>query len=160
MRELNPEHVRAVLGMINRAPYFRHLSMEVKEIGKGHSLVEITLGREHLNPFGGLHGGVHASVLDTAAYWALYGEIDENAGFTSVDLRIDYLAPAGGGTLIARGKRLKIGRTMCLAEATMHDAKGKYLAHALSKSLVAPGLQTIRNVVEFTGGGNLPPKFL
>ena len=76
MREPNPEHIEAVLNLINQGPYFKHLSMPVKEIGIGYSLVELDLGKEHLNPFGGVHGGVYASAIDTAAYWAVYCEVN------------------------------------------------------------------------------------
>ena len=65
MSELNPKHVEAVMTMINQGYYFKHLSMFVKDIGMGYSLVEVDIGDEHLNPFGGLHGGVYASGQST-----------------------------------------------------------------------------------------------
>jgi acyl-coenzyme A thioesterase PaaI-like protein len=42
--------------------------MPVKEIGIGYSIVELTVGVEHMNPFGGINGEAYASVIDTAAY--------------------------------------------------------------------------------------------
>jgi len=45
--------------------------MQVKDLGKGYSQVGMDVGNEHLNPFGGLHGGAYASAIDTAAYWAV-----------------------------------------------------------------------------------------
>jgi hypothetical protein len=51
MPELNPKHVQMVIDIINRGPCFWHLSMPVKELGKGYSLVELGIGNEHLNPF-------------------------------------------------------------------------------------------------------------
>ena len=70
MASLNPDHVTAVLSAINQGPFFRHLSMPVTDMGIGYSVVELDVVDEHLNPFGGIHGGVYASVIDTAAYWA------------------------------------------------------------------------------------------
>jgi uncharacterized protein (TIGR00369 family) len=160
MRELNPEHMKAVIDAMNRGPYFRHLSMFIKEIAMGYSLVELDIGNEHLNPFGGLHGGVYASAIDTAAYWAVYGELDEGVGFTSVDLRVDFLAPISEGQMIIRGNRIKIGKVMCLAEATAFDRNDKCLAHGLSKLIVSPGLQTIKDAADFMGAKPLPPKFI
>jgi len=160
MASLNPEHVQAVIKAINQGPYFRHLSMPVKEIGTGYSIVELEVSNEHLNPFGGIHGGVYASVIDTAAYWAVYCELAEGVGYTSIDLKIDYLGPTSGGVIIAKGRSIKIGRTMCLAEATATDQDGKWLAHGTSKMMIAKGLQTIDNAVHFTGSEQLPPKFI
>ena len=160
MASLNPEHVRAVIKAINQGPYFRHLSMPVKEIGTGYSIVELKVSNEHLNPFGGIHGGVYASVIDTAAYWAVYCELEDGVGLISIDLKIDYLAPISGGVIIAKGRSIKIGRSMCLAEATATDKEGKWLAHGTSKMMVTKGLQTIENAIRFTGSKALPPKFI
>jgi uncharacterized protein (TIGR00369 family) len=160
MRELNPEHVQAVINVINQGPYFRHLSMSVKEMRMGYSVVELDIGNEHLNPFGGLHGGVYASAIDTAAYWAVYCEMDEGAGLISVDLRVDFLAPAGDGKMLIKGRRIRIGKTMCLAEATAFGRNDKWLAHGISKMMITPGLQTIEHAFDFTGAKHLPQKFI
>ena len=160
MASLNPEHIQAVIKAINNGPYFKHLSMPVKEIGPGYSIVELKIGNEHLNPFGGIHGGVYASVIDTAAYWAVYCELDEMVGCISIDLKIDYLAPISSGVIITKGRSIKIGRSMCLAEATAADKDGKWLAHGTSKMMVTKGLQTIENAFSFTGTKTLPAKFI
>jgi uncharacterized protein (TIGR00369 family) len=160
VRELNPKHVEAVISVINQGPYFRHLTMPVKEIGMGYSIVELHIGNEHLNPFGGLHGGVYASAIDTAAYWAVYCELDEGAGLISVDLKVDYLAPANAGKMLIKGHRIKIGKTMCLAEATAFDQNDRWLAHGISKMMVTQNLQTIKDAFDFVGVRNLPPKFI
>jgi uncharacterized protein (TIGR00369 family) len=160
MASLNPEHVQAVIRAINEGPYFRHLSMPVKEMGIGYSVVELTVGEEHMNPFGGIHGGVYASVIDTAAYWAAYCELDEKVGLISIDLKIDYLAPSRKGVIFTKGRSIKIGKSMCLAEATATDEEGKWLAHGTSKMMVTQGLQTMEDALNFTGSGHLPPKFL
>jgi uncharacterized protein (TIGR00369 family) len=157
---LNPAHVQAVIKAINEGPFFKHLSMPVKEMGIGCSMVELKIGNEHLNPFGGIHGGAYASVIDTAAYWAAYCELEEGVGLISIDLKIDYLAPISSGVITARGRSIKIGRTMCLAEATATDKNGKWLAHGTSKMMITKGLQTIEDAFRFTGLPALPPKFV
>jgi uncharacterized protein (TIGR00369 family) len=160
MNELNPKHVEAVLDLVNQGPYFRHLSIVIKEVGVGYSLVELTIGNEHRNPFGGLHGGVYASAIDTAAYWSVYGEMDESAGYITVDLKVDLLSPATSGKIIVKGRRIKIGKTMCLAESTAFDETEKCLAHGTSKMMITSGLQTIKSAASFMGGGALPPKYI
>ncbi len=160
MPMLNPEHVKAVIDIINHGPYFRHLSMPVIDLGVGFSVVELSIGNEHLNPFGGLHGGVYASAIDTAAYWAVYCELDEGVGLISIDLKVDYLAPANSGKMIIKGHRIKMGKTMCLAEATAFDQNEKWLAHGISKMMVTQGHQTMKDAMDFVGDGHLPPKFI
>ncbi len=157
---LNPEHLASVIDLINRGPYFRLLSMEIRELRAGYARVEIQLEEKHLNPFGGLHGGVYASLIDTAAYWAVYGDIEENAGLTSLDLSVDNLAAASSGLLVAEGRRIKAGRSICLAAVTVSSQQGKLLAHGTSKQLITQGIQSISQATAAMGRPDLPPKFL
>ncbi|NPV93039.1 MAG: PaaI family thioesterase [Firmicutes bacterium] len=160
MRRLNPEHIKAVIELINQGPYFRLLSMEVKELDIGYARVEVDMEDKHLNPFGGIHGGVYSSLIDTAAYWAVYCEVEENAGLISLDLKVDNLSPVKDGRLVVEGRRIKAGRSVCLAEASVVDSHGRRLAHGTSKQMVTPGLQTINQAVEAMGYKPLPPKFI
>lgn len=160
MKKLNPEHIKAILDLINQGPYFRLLSMEVCKLDFGYCRVEVDLDTKHLNPFGGLHGGVYASIIDTASYWAVYCELEEDAGLISLDLKVDNLATAKGGKLIVEGKKIKVGRSICLSEATVTDVQGKLLAHGSSKQMITKGLQSINQAVTAMGYQHLPPKFL
>jgi uncharacterized protein (TIGR00369 family) len=160
MKDLNPKHVEAVIELINQGPFFKLLSIRVKDLGQGYSLVEMEVSHQHMNPFGGLHGGAYAAAIDTAAYWSIYGELEEELGLTSLDLKADFLAPANVGKMIVHGKRIKMGRTICLAEATAFDQQEKCLAHGVSKMMVLQGAQAIKDAAGFMGRGSLPPKFI
>ena len=160
MKTLNPDHIKAVLDLINQGPYFRLLSMKVCEMGTGFARVEMNIENKHLNPFGGTHGGVYSSLIDTAAYWAVYCDIEEDAGLISLDVKVDNLAPVKEGHLVVEGKRIKAGKSICIAEAAIVDSRGKYLAHGTSKQMIIPGLQTIAQAVSAMGHKPLPPKFI
>ncbi len=153
MKELNPAYIDHVNRLINNSPYFKLLSMTIVDAGFGFSLLEIDLDRKHLQPFGFVHGGVFASIIDAACFWSLFHEIeDPNAGATTVDLKLNYLAPAASGKLIAKGRRIKLGRTLGYAEATVSDEDGKLLAHGTSTLMILP---ENRLVIDQP----LPPKF-
>ena len=160
MKTLNPEHIKAVLDLINNGPYFRLLSMKVSAMGKGFATVDMDIANKHLNPFGGIHGGVYSSLIDTATYWAVYCDVEENAGLISIDVKVDNLAPVKEGNLAVKGKRIKAGKSICIAEARIVDNQGKYLAHGTSKQMVIPGLQSIEQAVSAMGYEQLPPKFI
>lgn len=159
MRKINPDHIAAVLELINRGPYFQLLSMRVTRLGMGYSTVVVDLERKHLNPFGGIHGGVYSSLIDTAAYWALYCDVEENAGYITIDVSVDILAPVQKGRLTVEGKRLKAGKSICIAEAGVMDHRGRPIAHGKSKQMVTAGLQSIAQAVSAMEGRALPPKF-
>ncbi len=151
---INPRYAEMVKKLVNQSPYFHLLSMELREFDIGTSLVEIDLQEKHLQPFGAVHGGVFATIIDATTFWAVYGEVDERSGMTSVDLKLNYLAPAAApGRLIARGRRIRIGKTLGLAEAEVTNEEGKIVAHGTSTLMVMAGLS-------FTNQDRLPPKFI
>jgi len=160
MKPINPEHIKGIIDLINQGPYFVLLSMEVKELSLGYSRVEVNLENKHLNPFGGIHGGVYSSLIDTAAYWAVYCDVEEDAGYISLDVQVDMLSAVKDGLLIVEGKRIRAGRSVCKAEATITDSNGKLLSHGTSKQMVIPGVQTISQAVSAMGYKSLPPKYI
>jgi uncharacterized protein (TIGR00369 family) len=158
--KLNPEHITALMSIINKAPYFQLLNMKVVDIADARSIVEIHIdSAKHSNPFGGVHGGVIASLIDAAAYWATYSALSEESGLITADLSINYLATPKDNRLIAEGRRIKAGRTLCLSEATVKDGEGRLIAHGLSKQFVTEGIQTMAKAVAQVGAEPLPNKY-
>lgn len=154
MRRLNPGYVEGIRSATNGCPYFSLLSMKIVDLELSRSLLEIDLGQKHLQPFGQVHGGVFSSIVDAAAWWAVFTEADEDMGMTTVELKLNYLAPASGrGKMIARGRSIKLGRTLGLGDAEIIDEEGKLLAHGTSTMMVIPKL----GLGNFAG---LPPKFV
>lgn len=143
---LNPEHIAAVIDLINRGPYFQLLSLQVVELSLGYSRVVVDLEWKHLNPFGGIHGGVYASLIVTTTYWAVYCDVAEDDGYISIDVNVDSLAPVKERRLIVEGRRIKAGKSIFVAEATVTDHKGRSVAHGKSKQMMTQGLQSIAQV--------------
>ena len=134
--------------------------MKVTEIGTGYSVVLAGIGKKHMNPFGGLHGGVYASVIDTAAYWSAYCNLPEDSGLVSIDLKVDFLSSAIEGNVIIKGQSIKSGKTIYLTEAKMFHENGRLLGHGTSKLLVTPNQQSMHDIVTYIGSGKLPSKFI
>ena len=151
MPKLNPAYVEAIKRVVNTSPYFNLISMEMKNFEPGHSRLEVALEEKHLQPFGMVHGGVFASLVDAAAYWALYAEVDEGKWMTTVEMKLNFLAPAQAGKLVAEGRRIKLGRTLGLGEARVEDGEGKLLAHGIGTFMILPGQGF---------SDSFPPKFL
>ncbi|MEI7451236.1 MAG: PaaI family thioesterase [Desulfomonile sp.] len=153
MREMNPLYVETLIHGTNKCPYFTLLSMKLLQFDIGRSLLQIDVQDKHLQPFGMVHGGVFSSIIDAAAFWAVYPDVDENSGLTSVDLKLNYLAPSSRGKLIATGRRIKLGKTLGLGEAEVTDENGRILAHGTSTLIILPDFP-------FGHEGTLPPKFI
>ena len=160
MKTMNPEHIKVILDIINQSPYLKLLSVKVYELQSGYCKAEVDLGKRHLNSFGGAHGGVYASLIDTATFWAVYCDLRENVGLTTIDLKVDNLATVKEGKLVVEGKQIKVGRSICLSEATVKDIHGKLLAYGTSKQLILEGIQSFSQAASVMGYQSLPPKFL
>jgi uncharacterized protein (TIGR00369 family) len=153
IKKFNPAHTEAIAKIVNASPYIALLSMELKRLDRGESRIDIETGQKHLQPYGIVHGGVYASLIDAAAYWAVYAGIDEIVGLTTVELKVNYLSPVSKGRLIGKGKSIKIGKTICLGEASIEDEKGNLVAHGTSTLMVL-------DLLKIQGQSHLPPKFL
>src|SRR3990172_9825071 len=147
---LNQDYVKAVSQLVNRSPYFALLSMEVRDLQWGTSLLEVYLEEKHLQPFGNVNGGVMASVVDAATFWAVFPQVERGKGLTTAEIKVNYLAPVQKGKLVARGQIIKLGRTLALGEARVMDSGGKLVAHGTATMMVLPE-------VNIAGYEDLPP---
>ena len=150
---LNPKYTKAISNIVNRSPYFSLLSMKIKELEWGTSVLEVELEEKHLQPFGYVHGGAIASVLDAATFWAVFPQVKDGMGLTTVEIKVNFLAPVREGKLVVKGRCIKIGKTLALGDATIYEAKGNLLAHGTATMMVVPDLKV-------EGQENLPPKLI
>ena len=153
MKQLNPAWVQTLASMGNACPFFQLLSMDIKELSWGRSHLAIDLASKHHQPFGIVHGGVMASLIDAAGWWAAYSQLEPGLGLTTVEMKLNYLAPAISGQALGQGQVLKMGRSLALAQAQVTDPKGNLLAHGTVTLMVLPQLRV-------PGQDGLPPKFL
>ena len=140
-KKINPEYLKAITGLANDCPYFKLLSMSIASLGEGRSVLEIDLEEKHLQPFGMVHGGVFSSLIDAAAFWAIFTEVDEHTGLTTIEMKLNYLAPVQKGRIVAKGRRIKMGNTLALAEATVTDEQGKLLSHGTATFMILSSLK-------------------
>jgi uncharacterized protein (TIGR00369 family) len=115
--------------------------------------LEVDLGEKHLQPFGNVHGGVMASVMDAAAFWAVFPQVKDGLGLTTVEIKVNYLAPVKNGKLVAKGRCIKIGRTLALGETYITSEEGNLLAHGTATMMIVSDLKV-------EGQDNLPPKLI
>jgi uncharacterized protein (TIGR00369 family) len=151
--ELNPKYTEAVTRVVNQSPYFSLLSMEIKDLKWGSCILEVKLEGKHLQPFGFVHGGAIASVMDAAAFWAVFPQVKKGMGLTTVEVKVNYLAPVQQGKLVAQGRCIKMGKTIALGEAMINNDKGGLVAHGTATMMVVPNLK-------IPGYEDLPPSRL
>jgi uncharacterized protein (TIGR00369 family) len=90
------------------------------------------------NPMGTVHGGIIATLLDSALGCAVQTVLPDGAGYTTLSLELKYLRPVtvDAGELRATGTVVHAGRRQATAEGHLIDASGRLLATATSTCLV------------------------
>jgi uncharacterized protein (TIGR00369 family) len=123
--EITPDSVQR---LITRAPYHQWLGLQVLALHDDGIDLKAQWREEWVvNPERRYtHGGILAALIDLAADWALVKVTGR--GVPTVDLRVDYHAPAMPGDLIAKGRVVKAGGQISTAEAHVYDLNGKLLA--------------------------------
>ncbi len=98
----------------------------------GYSRFEIDITPEHCNPMGLPHGGVYASILDTAlgSSGCWNGDPETFNPSVTLNLNVSYLAQPKGTHLICEGQRVGGGKSIYFSEGEIRDETGVVLARA------------------------------
>ncbi|MCF3594965.1 PaaI family thioesterase [Rhodobacteraceae bacterium LMO-12] len=113
-------------------PFQAHLGFSIDEWAQDYCRLSQPM-LDHLgNRYGIPHGGVMATLLDTAlGYSVCYtGDPDNKQLVMTLALNVQYLSVARGQTLIAEGRKIGGGRTVAFAEGQIKDEHGTLIATA------------------------------
>ena len=120
------------------SPFHTWMGMRVLAVREGEVDLALDAEPHHLNLQGSVHGGVLATLADTAAGLAVRSVIEPGSRHVSINLDVQYLRGARGGTVIARGRVLRAGRSVAFADAEVADEEGTVLARAQVTVAVSP----------------------
>lgn len=135
------EQLQAVIdGRLPHPPIMDLMDMASFEAELGRIVVTMRAQEFHYNPLGGVHGGVIATLLDTAAGCAVHSTLADGEMYTSLDLITKFLRPVtvDSGLLRCEGEVINRGRRTALAQAELRDQTGRLVAHATSTCLIMP----------------------
>jgi len=126
MTELNPD--------LREDPYAiqQHLGYEVTGWTEDWARVEMDLAQHVMNRQGIPHGGIHATLLDTAMGYAgcFTGDPGRKQNAMTLSMTVNYVGQPKGRRLIAEGRRVGGGRSTYFAEAELRDETGAVLSRA------------------------------
>lgn len=127
-------------GRLPGPPVSNTLDFTLAEVEPGRAVFSLTPGEEHYNPIGSVHGGIFATLLDSAAGCAVQSTLPQGMAYTSLDLTVKFLRriTVDTGTVRAIGTVVHQGRQTALAQAQLVDAKDRLLAHATSSCMLFP----------------------
>jgi len=114
------------------------LGMQLDEVDAGRTVFSMLADELHENPMGTMHGGIVAALVDTAMGCALSSTLPADAGFTTLELKTNYVRAItqATGRVYAEGKVVHSGGRVATTEARVHDESGALYAHATSTCLI------------------------
>ena len=105
------------------------LGIEVYDAGEGFSKARLELAAKHQAPNGYLHAGAVVSLADSACGYGCIVNLPEGAtGFTTIELKTNFLRSAQRGTIECEARLLHGGRTTQVWDATVTDPEGRPMA--------------------------------
>ena len=125
-------------GDLPAPPIMSTLGFEGMAFGPGWARFGITPGEHHYNPIGSVHGGVAATLLDSALGCAVHTALPPGVGYTTVDLRVSFVRPltATTGPVRAEGRVIHVGSRVGTSEGRITDAEGRIYAHGTATCLI------------------------
>jgi len=121
--------------MIGRVPYWQTLGLELKEVAPGRAVFEAAVTPGLLqNKL--LHGGVLASIADSACAVAAISLVFPANYATTINLHVSYLRPVTQGRFRAEGKCVKAGKNVMFCDAQVFDESGSLVCAATSQLMV------------------------
>ncbi len=119
----DPDFERRVRNSFARQGIMSHIGAEMIEVGPGHCEIRLPYGEHVSQQHGFFHGGIVATIADSAAGYAGFSLMPAGAGVLTVEFKINLVAPADGELLIARGSVVRPGRTLTVSRAEVSAEK-------------------------------------
>ena len=133
------EYLRAMKnGEIPSAPIAVLMNMSVTEIEEGRIVFAVEPAEYHYNPIGTVHGGLAATLLDSALGCAIHTMLPAGVGYTTLEIKVNYIRSMtrDTGMVYSEGKVIYIGGRIATAEGRITDASGKLYAHATTTCII------------------------
>jgi uncharacterized protein (TIGR00369 family) len=132
--------MRAVIaGEIPPPPIATLLGFELVEVQDGRAVFAVEPGDQHYNPIGVVHGGLAATLIDSATGCAVHTTLPAGTGYTTTDVQVRFVRPItrDTGRIECVGEVVHRGRTLATAEARV-IAGDRLLAHGTASLLILP----------------------
>ena len=105
------------------------LGIEFEEAGDGCARARLELEEKHMAPNGYLHAGTVVGFADSACGYGCILSLPEGAtGFTTIELKTNFLRSAQTGTIDCEARLVHGGRTTQIWDATVTDAEARRMA--------------------------------
>ena len=128
-----------IAGELPPPPIATLMGFELVEVREGRVVFAAEPGDEHYNPIGSVHGGLAATLIDSATGCAVHTTLPAGTGYTTTDLQVRFVRAItrDTGRIECVGEVVHRGRTLATAEAKLFAGE-RLLAHGTASLLILP----------------------
>ena len=122
---------KIVAGELPPPPIASLMSFDIVELREGYAVFAVQPAEYHYNPIGVVHGGLAATLLDSAMGCAIHSTLPAGAGYTTLEIKVNFVRAmtAETGHVRAEAKIIHVGGRTATAEGPVIDEAGKLYAH-------------------------------
>jgi uncharacterized protein (TIGR00369 family) len=128
LRKLSPARAASIRRLARKMPFYRYLGINLTGIGSGRAEIQLKVRTRLTQSAGFAHGGIAAALIDSAVGLALCTMLHPQEHITTVELNVNYVAPAQLGVLKARGKIIHKEKRIAVGDAEVTDERGKLVS--------------------------------
>ena len=134
---MHSENKERLLKMFNEnAPIARHLGMRLSFNEDNNGVVFLEYNPDLDHAFGAVHGGIYATMLDSAGWFTAAIRRDSSCSLVTSEMSIHFLKPVQKTSLQAVGKMIKSGKRQDIVEMSLFDAQENLVGHAVATFMV------------------------
>ena len=129
---------KMVAGELPPPPIGSLMNFRLAELSEGHAVFLVEPAEYHYNPIGVVHGGIAATLMDSAMGCAVHSTLPAGATYTTLEIKVNYIRPmlAETGEVRCEANVIHVGRRTATAEGKVVDAKGKLYAHGTTTCII------------------------
>ncbi len=133
--ELDEHHLVRIREAFALVPYAKLIGLELGEMKSGEANLYLEVRDQLKQNQGVVHGGAVASLIDTAAAFAVVTRLESGERVTTTDLTIHYLRPITSGRLIATARIVRGGRRLFVLSVEVRNDNQALVATAVTSYL-------------------------
>jgi uncharacterized protein (TIGR00369 family) len=133
------EYLRKIVaGELPRPPIGALMNFNITELSEGRAVFTVEPAEYHYNPIGVVHGGLAATLLDSAMGCAVHSTLPAGGGYTTLEIKVNYIRPmtAETGRVRCEAKVIHVGGRTASAEGRVVDESGKLYAHGTTTCII------------------------
>lgn len=130
--KITDSHKEYAANALHSLPFAQLIGMRLVDLKLDEAVISIEMRDDLRQPSGVLHGGVTATLIDTAMAFAVRTRLEPTAATATIDLTVHYLRPLVEGKAICTGRVVRAGKRVFTVSADVHNEEGKLIATGLS----------------------------